>query len=870
MSTNITLDNISLNYFKSSDIKVFPCVYRDPIYDKESKLNTERNFTKLGSNGFGSRISYIKKWENNTSDTEILYCNIGGYSIEINTNEYKQLLVSDKLSYLILKLDRTKIATESGGSNTTYTYRIGALDGENSSTFIDHIKTDGSTETSYFTGLGYFTVDIDSDVSGLEINAEDNPSAEYLYYLLQIGKDGYKATESFLPEINTLEDGGIKIKDLEIIDHNNTTAWLSRYLEANPGISLNLSNNDDNNNIVIGLNLANETAKSLSSGFDNLSNTDESLNLPLALFKVKDANENEFLRLGVQIPKNRAIYIKDSNGNLKQLPEDSNLLFDPQGGIQLDIKKDSDGREILSIGSRYTNPLYEAGLAVATIIEPNGTSVKSLYIPRAKDTEDGVVKISSIGNQIATKKLTTPNDTDSRNYSIKANTDNILYVTVPWKNYDSNIADLWTEINDIKNSLDTSTQLPYSEEPYVELLLNNTTVASNRGGSSQIDQPLSNYKLRIYHNMIPELANTIVDISTSSNKVNFTLVNSANQYKDYSLTDLGLAEGINIPEKFIIIINYMNGYGENKGSSAIKWELTYNLPISEVLPNRNGDPTIEIVDPDDIELAKLRITTNACADIRTVINYCTCEIGQNDELYNMLNITNFEEIAEGVWSVNLSQYKSSFPTNEFILAAHAEIFYDGQEPETVSVNDDFTLSFIEDVPDILWSTDITDVSWNIYINNRDGEEEDLVHYPSIDQDILVDFNYDPDSGSLDFSGAVNTLRCQPLHLNRLIFKAPPAIIGASIKNAKFKYLYDTTTHVPGEIGLSVSGNTIKYEGLSELLKNNGIKNPLDGENQLVDLSFRIIYSHIASGENREYNVNIKITYHDIADGISVD
>jgi hypothetical protein len=61
MSTNITLDNISLSYFKSSDIKVFPCIYRDPRYDKESRLNTEHNFTKLGSSGFGSRISYIKE-----------------------------------------------------------------------------------------------------------------------------------------------------------------------------------------------------------------------------------------------------------------------------------------------------------------------------------------------------------------------------------------------------------------------------------------------------------------------------------------------------------------------------------------------------------------------------------------------------------------------------------------------------------------------------------------------------------------------------------------------------------------------------------------------------------------------------------------
>jgi len=269
----------------------------------------------------------------------------------------------------------------------------------------------------------------------LEVTLEKNPSATELYYLLLIGKDGHKATESFLPEIDTLEDGGIKIKDLEIIDHNNTTAWLSRYLEANPGITLNLSNNSDYNNIVIGLNLANETAKVLNSGFDNLSNASKSITLPLAIFKVKDANGNESLKLGVQIPKNRVIYVKDSKGNLKQLPEGSNLLFDPQGGIQLDIKKDSEGRDTLSIGSRYTNPLYSAGLAIANIIEPNGTSVSSLYIPRANDNSEGVVKVSSIGSQIKTKELVTPSDTpdneDSRNYSIKTNTDNVLYVTVP-------------------------------------------------------------------------------------------------------------------------------------------------------------------------------------------------------------------------------------------------------------------------------------------------------------------------------------------------------------------------------------------------------------------------------------------------------
>ncbi len=871
MSTNITLDNISLNYFKSSDIKVFPCIYRDPVYDKESRLNTERNFTKLGSGGFGSRISYIKEWENNTSlNTEILYCNIGGYNFEINTKDYEQLLVSNKSSYLILKLDRTQIAVESAGSNTTYTYRIGTLDSENSSVFLDHIKAD---ENSYFTGLGYFAVGQDSDISGLEITIEDNPSAEYLYYLLQIGKAGQKATESFLPEIDTLENGGIKIRDLEIIDHNNTTAWLSHYLETKPGISLNISDNDNQNNIVIGLDLANETAKVLESGFNNLSNASEALNLPLAIFKVKDANGNEFSRLGVQIPKNRVIYIKDSKDNLKQLPEGSNLLFDHQGGIQLDIKKDSEGRDTLSIGSRYTNPLFKEGLAIATIIEPNGTSTSSLHVPRAGSTSDGVVKVSSVGNQITMKELTTPANESSRNYSIKANTDNLLYVTVPWKNYDLDIANLWTEIADLKNSLDDgpSSQIPYNDEPYAELLLNNTTVASNRDGSYKITQPLSNYKLRIYHNMIPELASTVIDISTATNKVNFTLVNTANQYKEYSLTDLGLTEGTNITEKFIIIINYMNGYGENKGSSAIKWELSYNLPIPEILPNRTGDPIIAIVNPEDIEIAELRITTKACVDIRTSINYCTCEIiRQDDGLYNMLSITNFEEIAEGVWSAKLNQYKSSFPTNEFNLVPHAEVFYDGQEPESVFVEDDFTLNFMEEVPDILWSTNIEDVSWNIYIINRNKEEEDFLHYPSLDSNIVDEWNYDQFDGSFTFVGDVDTTRCQPLHLDSIIFKAPPAIAGAAISGAEFKYLYDATTHVLGKVSLLVSGNTIKYEGLSELLRNNYVKNPLDGENTTVDLSFRIIYTHKASEENREFNVNIMITYHDKADGISVD
>lgn len=887
MGIKIGWDNITLNYFKSKDIKIFPCIDRGE-YDKEARLNTERNFTKLGSGGFGSRISYIKNWgtSDDNSTNGILRCNICGYDIEIDTTEYNEennnLLEIGKDSYLVLKLERTTIVSG------TYTYKIGNQNKNNNTGSLDY---EGSDNNYYFTGLSYFKTDQDSDISKLETTIEEDPNAEYLYYLLLIGKDNKKATESFLPVIDTSKDGGIKVKGLEIIDRDNTITWLSNYLMANPGLYLDKRGNGERDNIVIGLNLDNETTTELNSGFNMLSSTTESLNLPLKLFKVKDVNGNAFSKLGVQIPKNRAIYVKDYKDELKQLPESSVLLFDHQGGIQLDIKKDSKGRDTLSIGSRYTNPLYKDGLAIANNIEPNGLRAGYIYVPHASHISEGVVKVASTGDAIKTKDLTTSDNIDSRNYGIKTNTDNVLYVTVPWKNYDSDIANLQAEITDIKKSL-AGPDVPYTEQPYAELFLNNAVVASSKDGSYTINQPLSNYKLRIYHNSQDGIDETPIDISTTTGNVDHEevdeIVNKYKSYKDYSLIDLGLATGKSIEEKFIIIINYYDA-GKHKGSSAIKWDLIYNLPVPEVLPNYTEEPIVEIVNQENIELAALKITTNACKDVKTRIEYCTCELGINNTSYGTLIITDFKEDPEGVWSAKLNQYKDKLPKGEFILIPHIGVFYDGQEPETVKIDvtDGFTLNLIEPLepstpstPDVLWSTNKTDISWKIYIKNRSGEVEEFLHYdPSIDSNpnIFNSFTYDPNSGSLKFSARVDTTLCQPLHLHRLEFTAPPAIDGASMIGAEFIKLFDRTTQVPSIVSLSGSGNKLTYGGatdtdtlLPDLLKANGIINPLDGENITADLSFNIIYEHTASKDTRMLNVNFTINYYDPRDGVSVD
>lgn len=873
MGTSIDLRTITSISFKSKDIKVFPCTARDPEYDKEARLNTERNFTKLGSGGFGSRTSYIKNWNTSgdNSTDGILRCNICGYDFEINTTEYSNLLEAGWDSYLVLTLNKVKITSDV----TTYTI------GVKPDIYIDN-KSFNS-----FDGLRYFKIESSKDASVPDITIETiekNPSLgdDRLYYALQIGKNGKKAKESFLPEIDTLQNGGIKVKDLEIAGTGTSKDWVAKHLMAKPGVYVNKTSLSGC--IDIGLNLDNETTTELNSGFNMLSSTTESLNLPLKLFKVKDVNGNAFSKLGVQIPKNRAIYVKDYKDELKQLPESSVLLFDHQGGIQLDIKKDSKGRDTLSIGSRYTNPLYKTGLAVANNIEPNGMTANYIYVPRASHLSDGVVRVSSTGDKIKTNDLTTSDNVDYRNYSIKTNTDNVLYVTVPWKNYDSDIANLQAEITDIKKSL-AGPEVPYTDQPYAELLINNTMVASSKGDLYTINQPLSNYKLRIYHNKdLDSIHKILIDIFTATGNVAFEevdeTVNEYKLYRDYSLIDLGLATGKSIEEKFTTIINYYDGRGENKGSSAIKWELIYNLPVPEVLPNYTEEPTIEIVDPEDIESATLKITTNACKDVKTGIEYCTCEIDQNPEY---LRITNFEKSAEaeGVWLAKLNQYKSSFPKGEFILIPHVGVFYDGQKSETVECSNTFTLNLIkEDVPDVLWSTNKADISWKIYIKNRSGEIEEFLHYnPSIDSNpnIFNSFTYDPNSGNLNFLVRVNTIMCQPLHLHRLEFTAPPAIDGATMMGAEFTKLFDRTTQVPSIVGLSRSGNKLTYGGatdtdtsLPDLLKANGIINPLDGENKTADLSFNIIYEHSASKDTRTFNVNFTINYYDPQDGISVD
>ena len=841
MSTNITLDNISLNYFKSSDIKVFPCVYRDPVYDKESKLNTERNFTKLGSSGFGSRISYIKKWENNTSGTGILYCNIGGYSIEINTNEYEQLLASDKLSYLILKLERASIATESSGSNTTYTYRIGTLDSEDSSTFIDHIKTDGTAETSYFTGLGYFTVDIGSDVSGLEIIAEDNPSTEYLYYLLQIGDNGSKAYNNFLPKINNTvkvdADGnrniGINVEDLEIINSTGTASWLHNHVTFGAGVTGSASDK-----FRLGLQLANPSILEIPS-FSSLSTNGY---LPVKVFKDRSTNTTA---LGVNIIKERDINIKTNNADgttsTNKFPSAQNINIEGIGSTKISLVDNN----TIKIGSASLKPIYDAesGILVGQNLGADGVSdpTNDLYIPYATTSVAGVGKVYSTYPSEGT--IITSN-IGGRDYGIKLNpADKKLYVNVPWVDYTSQIAGLELKISQLESKINEGGEVqesPYTETPTVQILNSEGNIVDDE--EYRITN-VSEHQLKVYHNKKSSVSRVDVTLSSSKNYTQFILGRDATLYNLYDIIDINIPKDTIDWEVITVLFRYYDSYGFEIGNYGTTLTLNYDVPAPEVIPDYTSTPTIDIESSENYENATIVIQSNVnTAKGKTVsLSSADTYIIITDKSLNSKTIK-FEEFRDylvesptGVYRLALTDIDKYIPYDNYTIKVFTGLFYEpafSDDNPVVVINNSFSATH-KQIPEKFWLSDptweIEDKFGNLCVSSS---SEGVSKSSSTSEGAVYKYNINCDAAS-GFS---------PLVMSRLLV-TPQTNVDAGISMDKCLLNLPELDHEEFLESVENSSMVVGFEGLGTFLSNQGVSTPDDGMGVEVRLTAQLIYNY---------------------------
>ena len=110
------------NYFKITDVKIFPCAYRGQNINPEASSFTEYNFTNIYSKHGEKKESFIISYTENE-----LKCVIGGYYFEItNFNRYEK----SYYKYLAIKIANKELVPFDG------TYSAGSLDDTTNNIFL--------------------------------------------------------------------------------------------------------------------------------------------------------------------------------------------------------------------------------------------------------------------------------------------------------------------------------------------------------------------------------------------------------------------------------------------------------------------------------------------------------------------------------------------------------------------------------------------------------------------------------------------------------------------------------------------------------------------------------------------------------------
>lgn len=186
---------------KSADIKVYPCAYRNSLFDIEAKLNTENNIRRTaGVSQYGSYILNYSLTNNEITDIEFV---IDGYYFKINNaNNYLTNAAEGSQTqnwYAVIQLASQDIGTvETSRASTYYLDSIvsGTEDTADANEFDLELDAKSSTianfndldaNTYYFTGLKL--VDSTSQISGSNIKT------------IQLVKDGRIFKNNLLPRI---------------------------------------------------------------------------------------------------------------------------------------------------------------------------------------------------------------------------------------------------------------------------------------------------------------------------------------------------------------------------------------------------------------------------------------------------------------------------------------------------------------------------------------------------------------------------------------------------------------------------------------------------------------------------------------------
>ena len=279
-----------IKYFKSEDVRVFPCAYRGyttlqtstltrTIFNPEARAFTEKNFTNIYSKASANKQSFIISWGNDEQSHGLLKCVVNGYYFEISNFNSTDLGSGGTLyGYDTLIIKTVPYDFDSlNASNKTEV--LESLAGGNA-TYLDEIVTNN---THYFTGLGLVKSSAmpseGTYTNTLKIWDVDHINHAAFRLAEVLDTDNGESSIRTIGESSSSADGDYAIALGKTAKADDTCAIaIGEEVTAKEQNSVAIGHNAVSNKIgsaAIGTNVSTDTDYQVVIGYANTPNTDE-------------------------------------------------------------------------------------------------------------------------------------------------------------------------------------------------------------------------------------------------------------------------------------------------------------------------------------------------------------------------------------------------------------------------------------------------------------------------------------------------------------------------------------------------------------------------------------------------------------------
>ena len=248
----------------------------------------------------------------------------------------------------------------------------------------------------------------------------------------------------------------------------------------------------------------------------------------------------------------------------------------------------------INSSDRYIRSLATNGLMLGMVADTDNV----LYAPYATKSKPGVVKTF---DQINTEIQVETANNSNRIYGVSIDSNQRLFVNVPWINYSDRLEDIERRLIELENGNGGSEESndPWTSTPTIEIYNSeNHKVDQSSDYLYPLVDELSTYVGKIFHN---KDLGYIVDITGSSKRGTTNIIWSStsstdNFWKFKISPNTNLNTGELIEDVLDFTIKYLDTSGAVKASKRVEYQIAYSFDVIDTALPYTEVPTIELYD----------------------------------------------------------------------------------------------------------------------------------------------------------------------------------------------------------------------------------------------------------------------------------